>query len=72
MDQKCSDIWQHMTEPEQGRQQGNTVLASERYARTNPRKYSFAVHAHEKWNNLPEDVKASQNREIFRRKLKKL
>jgi hypothetical protein len=42
------------------------------YARTDPRKYSFAVRAVEKWNNLPEDVKASQNGEVFKKKLKKM
>jgi hypothetical protein len=28
------------------------------YARTDPRKYSLAVQTVEKWNNLPEEVKA--------------
>jgi hypothetical protein len=42
------------------------------YARTDRRKYFFAVHAVEKWNNLPQDVKSSQNGEVFKQKLKKL
>jgi ribonuclease P/MRP protein subunit RPP40 len=42
------------------------------YARTDPRKYSFAVRTVEKWNNLPEDIKTSQNGEVFKQKLKKM
>jgi ribonuclease P/MRP protein subunit RPP40 len=42
------------------------------YARTDPRKYSFAVRTVEKWNNLPEDVKTSKNEEVFKQKMKKM
>jgi hypothetical protein len=42
------------------------------YARTDPRKYSFAVRTVEKWNNLLEDIKTSQKEEVFKQKLKKM
>ncbi len=45
---------------------------SVQYARTDPRKYSFAVRTVENWNKLPEDVKTSRNGEEFKNKLKKL
>jgi hypothetical protein len=45
---------------------------SVQYARTDPRKYSFAVRTVEDWNRLPEEVKSSRNGEEFRNKLKKL
>jgi hypothetical protein len=32
---------------------------SVQYARTEPRKYSFAVRTVEKWNNLPDDIKSA-------------
>jgi hypothetical protein len=45
---------------------------SVQYARTDPRKYSFAVRAVEKWNLLPDDVKSAPNGAIFRHKMSKL
>jgi hypothetical protein len=42
------------------------------FARTDPRKYSFAVRTVENWNKLPEDVKTSRNGEEFKNKMKKL
>ena len=45
---------------------------SVQYARTDPRKYSFAVRTVVDWNRLPEEVKSSRNGEEFRNKLKKL
>ena len=42
------------------------------YARTDPRKYSFAVRTVEDWNRLPEEVKTSRNGEEFKNKMKKL
>ncbi len=42
------------------------------YARTDPRKYSFALRAVDKWNNLPQDVKASQNGQVFKQRLKRM
>ncbi len=45
---------------------------SVQFARTDPRKYSFAVRTVENWNKLPEEVKTSQNDEEFENRLKKL
>jgi hypothetical protein len=45
---------------------------SVQYARTGPRKYSFAVRTVEKWNNLPDDVKSAPNGEVFRTRMGKL
>jgi hypothetical protein len=45
---------------------------SVQFARTDPRKYSFAVRTVENWNKLPEEVKTSRNGEVFKNKLKKL
>jgi len=41
------------------------------YARTDPRKYSFAVRTVEKWNKLPDEVKAAPDGEKFRGLLKR-
>jgi hypothetical protein len=35
------------------------------YARTDPRKYSFAVRTVDSWNRLPERVKAAETGESF-------
>jgi hypothetical protein len=43
---------------------------SVQFARTDPRKYSFAVRTVENWNKLPEEVKTSRNGEVFKNKLK--
>lgn len=43
-----------------------------KFARTDQRKYSFAVRTVEKWNGLPDDVKQAANQEIFKARLKKL
>jgi len=40
------------------------------YARTDPRKNSFAVRTVENWNGLPDAVKAAPDGEAFRRMLK--
>jgi ribonuclease P/MRP protein subunit RPP40 len=45
---------------------------SVQYARTDPRKYSFAVRTVEKWNRLPDDVKSAPNGAIFRHKMGQL
>jgi hypothetical protein len=45
---------------------------SVQYARTDPRKYSFAVRTVEKWNLLPDDVKSAPNGAIFRHKIGQL
>jgi hypothetical protein len=45
---------------------------SVQFARTDPRKYSFAVRTVENWNKLPEEVKTSRNGEEFKNKMKKL
>jgi hypothetical protein len=41
------------------------------YARTDPRKYSFAMQSVEPWNRLPEEIKKATNSEVFRSRLKK-
>jgi hypothetical protein len=45
---------------------------SVQYARTDPRKYSFAVRTVEKWNNLPDDIKSAPNGEVYRNRMAKL
>jgi hypothetical protein len=40
------------------------------YARTDPRKYSFAVRTVESWNKLPDRVKAAESGESFKRRLR--
>ncbi len=40
------------------------------YARTDPRKYSFAVRTVESWNRLPESVKSGETGESFKRRLR--
>jgi hypothetical protein len=44
---------------------------SVQYARTEPRKYSFAVRTVEKWNNLPDNIKSALNGEVFRNRMAK-
>jgi hypothetical protein len=40
------------------------------YARTDPRKYSFAVRTVESWNRLPHRVKTAETGESFKRRLR--
>jgi hypothetical protein len=40
------------------------------YARTDPRKYSFAVWTVESWNRLPESVKTAETGESVKRRLR--
>ncbi len=40
------------------------------YARTDPRKYSFAVRTVESWNRLPESIKTAETGESFKRRLR--
>jgi hypothetical protein len=40
------------------------------YARTDPRKYSFAVRTVESWNRLPDSVKSAETSESFKRRLR--
>jgi hypothetical protein len=40
------------------------------YARTDSRKYSFAVRAVDSWNRLTERVKAAETGESFKRRLR--
>jgi ribonuclease P/MRP protein subunit RPP40 len=40
------------------------------YARTDPRKYSFAVRTIESWNRLPESVRSAETGESFKRRLR--
>jgi hypothetical protein len=40
------------------------------YARTDPRKYSFAVRTIDSWNRLPERVKTAETGESFKRRLR--
>ncbi len=45
---------------------------SVQYARTDPRKYLFAVRTVEKWNRLPDKVKSAPMGKAFKEKLKRL
>ena len=40
------------------------------FARTDPRKYSFAVRTVEVWNNLPDDTKRAKTKDAFKARLK--
>jgi hypothetical protein len=42
------------------------------YARTDPRKYSFAARTMGKWNRLPDEVKSAPTGKAFEEKLKRL
>jgi hypothetical protein len=42
------------------------------YARTDPRKYSFAVRTVDGWNKPPDDTRSAPNGKVFRRKLRKI
>jgi len=69
-----SDMFRHLAAQDgiRTRQAAGEHGLGIQYARTDPRKYSFAVRTVEKWNNLPEDIKTSQNGEVFKQKLKKM
>jgi hypothetical protein len=58
----------HLYGQEQGYRQGCGI--GFQYARTDPRKYSFAVRTFESWNKLPEIVKAAETGESFKRRLR--
>ncbi len=40
------------------------------YARTDVRKYSFAVRVVDSWNQLPEAARTAQGKEAFKRSLR--
>jgi len=69
-----SDMFRHLAAQDgiRTRQAAGEHGLGIQYARTDPRKYSFAVRTVEKWNNLPEEIKTSQNGEVFKQKLKKM
>ena len=41
------------------------------FARTDPRKYSFAVRTVESWNKLPEEIKKAGSKGAFKTKMKR-
>jgi hypothetical protein len=41
------------------------------FARTDPRKHSFAIRTVEPWNKLPESIKNTKSGEAFKNRLKK-
>jgi hypothetical protein len=45
---------------------------SVQYARTDTRKYSFAVRTMEKWNKLPDVIKTALNGAIFKHRMGQL
>jgi hypothetical protein len=45
---------------------------SVRYARTDPKKYSFDMRTIKPWNKLPGSIKEAPNGEAFRSNLKQL
>ncbi len=69
-----SDMFRHLAAQDRirTRQAAGEHGLGIQYARTDSRKYSFAVRTVEKWNNLPEDIKTSQNGEVFKQKLRKM
>jgi len=48
---------------------GHNSLAGQ-FARTDVRKYSFSVRVVDGWNSLPDNVRAAENQEAFKRGLK--
>jgi hypothetical protein len=44
----------------------------QKFARTDPRKYSFAVRVVDPWNRLPNDLKLANSKEHFKAKMKRL
>ena len=63
---KCSNRQEGVRTRQAAGGHGLTV----QYARTDPRKYSFAVRTVESWNRLPERVKTAETRESFKRRLR--
>jgi hypothetical protein len=53
------------------RQAAGSHGLSVQYARTDSRKYLFAVRTMEKWNNSP-DIKSALNGEVFKNRMAKL
>jgi hypothetical protein len=56
-------------EQEQDKQHRLIALQYSRYARTDIRKYSFAVRVLEGWNRLPDQVKLTASKDAFKRML---
>jgi hypothetical protein len=53
------------------RQAGGKMGLVAQFARTDQRKFSFAVRAVNSWNHLPEDVRQATTKESFKSKLKR-
>ena len=53
------------------RQAGGKMGLVAQFARTDQRKFSFAVRAVNSWNRLPEDVRQATTKESFKSKLKR-
>ena len=52
------------------RQTAGTLNLVGQFARTDQRKFSFAVRTVDKWNHLPDDVKQAQSQQAFKSRLK--
>ncbi len=44
----------------------------QKFARTDPRKYSFAIRVVDPWNRLPDELKLANSKEHFKAKMKRL
>ncbi len=68
-----TELFQRMTTERRSRtrQAAGEHGLSVQYARTDPRKHSFAIRMVGPWNRLPEDIKNSASSELFKSRLKK-
>jgi len=74
MDDSGTELFRRLASQERARTRqaaGGHGLAVQ-FARTDPRKYSFSVRTVEKWNKLPEEVRAAPSRTAFRDMMKNL
>jgi hypothetical protein len=74
MDDSGTELFRRLASQERARTRqaaGGYGLAVQ-FARTDPIKYSFSVRAVEKWNKLPEEVRAAPSRAAFRDMIKNL
>ena len=58
------------TERPRTRQAAGTNSLVVQFARTDPRKYSFAIRTVEEWNKLPEETRNAANKETFKARIK--
>jgi len=52
------------------RQGGGALGLVAQHAKTDQRKYSFAVRTVNAWNHLPDEVKKAPNKELFKERMK--